>query len=133
MQTMGIKDKRTTGLIRLATVIVLSGAGLFLGPGFVGAGELSPVESLNTESLGSSVSAKILDHARGGFQMNDASMSGIVSGNSVTFGEGSQVSFSNVLGGNAFRNASGIVNVIQNNGNNVLIQNMVQLNLQFRH
>jgi len=63
---------------------------------------------------------------------NDASLSGVMSNNSVTFGQGSNVSFSNVLGGNAFQNASGVVNVIQNNGNNVLIQNMVQLNLQFR-
>ena len=60
-------------------------------------------------------------------------MTGLVSGNSVTFGAGSNVSFTNTLGGNSFQNATGIVNVVQNNGNNVLIQNLVQVNLQFRH
>ena len=117
---------------RILMLAVLVGAGVFTGSASVGAGELSPVESLDTGTLGPHVSSKALDRARGGFMQNDASLSGVLFGNNVTFGEGSQVSFTNSLGGNAFRNASGVVNVIQNNGNNVLIQNTVQLNLQFR-
>jgi hypothetical protein len=128
--------KKKASLIILSTRILiataLGGAGVLTGLIPVGAGEISPVESLDTGSLGAAVSARTLDHARGGFMQNDASLSGVMSNNSVTFGQGSNVSFSNVLGGNAFQNASGVVNVIQNNGNNVLIQNMVQLNLQFR-
>ena len=118
-------------LLVVAFALTLTGG--VLGPSAVGAGEPPPtVESLDVGSLGKSVSPGVLDRSRGGFMVNDASMSGVDTGNSVSFGPGSHVTFSNVLQGNAFRNASGIVNVVQNNGSNVLIQNMVQLNLQFR-
>jgi hypothetical protein len=128
-----VNKKLGKSAIRFVMVLVLAGEGVFFGSAFAGAGELSPVESLDVGTLGPSVSSKVLDRSRGGFQMNDASLSGVVSGNTVTIAPGSNLSFSNVLGGSAFQNASGIVNVIQNNGSNVLIQNMVQLNLQFRH
>jgi hypothetical protein len=130
---MNRKRRLSCVSIRLVTGLFFGATGILLGSASVGAGELPAIESLDTASLGASVSSRILSHARGGFQVNDASMSGLVSGNSVTFGAGSNVSFTNTLGGNAFQNATGIVNVVQNNGNNVLIQNLVQVNLQFRH
>lgn len=127
------KNKRTAVTARLLILgAVLAWTGGILGPSSAGAGEPTPAESLDVGSLGPTVSSKVLDRSRGGFMVNDASMSGVDTGNSVSFGKGSQGTFSNVLQGNAFQNASGIVNVIQNNGSNVLIQNMVQLNLQFR-
>lgn len=57
-----------------------------------------------------------------------AQLSGSVSGNSAT-----QVTTgSNTLGGGAFAGTSGIATVIQNTGNNVLIQNAVVVNLQLK-
>lgn len=117
---------------RLMLVTGFTLAALATGPLPAGAGGGLPAESLETGTLGPAVSSGTLDHARGGFMVNDASLSGVLSDNSVTFGAGSRVTNTNVLGGNAFQNATGVVNVVQNNGNNVLIQNMVQLNLQFR-
>ncbi len=52
---------------------------------------------------------------------------GVVSGNVAH----DNVSGQNVVGGGAFGNAAGISTVIQNSGNNVLIQNGTAVNVQF--
>lgn len=54
---------------------------------------------------------------------NDGSVGGNVAHDNVT-GQ-------NVVGGGAFGNAAGISTVIQNSGNNVLIQNGTAVNVQF--
>lgn len=58
---------------------------------------------------------------------NDVTIDGTVDGNTAD----GIVSGSNVIGGGAFDNASGITTVVQNSGSNVLIQNGMVVNVQF--
>jgi len=60
--------------------------------------------------------------------VNEARLSGVVSGNSAI----NVVTGSNVISSGSFANASGIPVVIQNSGANVLIQNATVINLQLR-
>lgn len=67
-----------------------------------------------------------LDSRRGGNGVNDMKLSGVVADNraiNVTTG-------SNLVTEGAFTNASGLPMLIQNTGNNVLIQNATIVNVQ---
>ncbi|MBE1159737.1 hypothetical protein IGX34_05020 [Dyella sp. 7MK23] len=76
------------------------------------------------------MSASALGTYSGGSSMQqaNANLSGTVTGNSA-----SQVATgSNAIAGGAFAGASGLPSVIQNSGNNVLIQNGVVVNVQMK-
>ena len=57
--------------------------------------------------------------------INDQELNGSVSGNSAI----NTYSGDNIISGDAFGNASGLINSIQNTGNNVLIQSATILNV----
>lgn len=79
--------------------------------------------------LGAAVSAETLDRYSGGTNVrNNQNLTGTVTNNSAT----RDVSGSNAIGSNSFSGASGLPTVIQNTGNNVLIQNGVIVNVQFK-
>jgi hypothetical protein len=79
--------------------------------------------------LGQAVSADTLDHYSGGTNVrNNMNLNGTVTNNSAT----KDVSGSNAISASAFGGASGLSTVIQNSGNNVLIQNGVIVNVQFK-
>lgn len=76
------------------------------------------------------VDESILDEARGTFtpdlfNLNNAVLTGESSGNSVVGG----VTGSNFIDGGSFTNTQGLVNVIQNSGNNVVIQSQTIVNM----
>ena len=75
------------------------------------------------------VSAATLAAKRGGERpSSDAQLSGSVSGN-----QASNLSTGmNVVGEGALAGSSGVLTVVQNSGNNVLIQNSVIVNLQLK-
>jgi hypothetical protein len=79
--------------------------------------------------FGSAVSAEALQGCSGsGLVQNNQAVTGAVTGDSavnVTTG-------SNWVTGNAFSDASGLPSVIQNTGNNVLIQTGVIVNVQLK-
>ncbi|AEM47088.1 hypothetical protein Acife_0913 [Acidithiobacillus ferrivorans SS3] len=80
--------------------------------------------------LGTAVGTQALVHSAGKALPNQSlstlMMNGTSAGNAV--GDG-VITGSNIIQGGAFGNASGFVTVIQNSGNNVLIQNAMQVNL----
>jgi hypothetical protein len=81
--------------------------------------------------LGEAMEPARLENVRGGTEtlvINEAGLSGLVSGNSAT----DVSSGANTITGAAFANASGIPVVIQNSGANVLIQNSTIVNLQLK-
>ncbi|WP_225578555.1 MULTISPECIES: hypothetical protein [Rhodanobacter] len=79
--------------------------------------------------LGQAVSAETLDRYSGGTSVrNNQNLSGTVSNNSAT----KVNTGSNVISANSFSGATGLPTVIQNTGNNVLIQNGVIVNVQFK-
>ena len=76
------------------------------------------------------VDEELLDEARGAFtpdlfNLNNAVLTGESSGNSVVGG----VTGSNSIDSNSFTNTQGLVNVIQNSGNNVVIQSQTIVNM----
>lgn len=83
----------------------------------------------DTGALGSPIDIEQLGGLSGGDSTvdNDVLIDGTVDGNTAD----GIVSGSNVIGGGAFDNASGIHTVIQNTGSNVLIQNGMVVNVQF--
>ena len=79
--------------------------------------------------LGQAVSAETLDHYSGGTSVrNNQNLNGTVTNNSAT----KVNTGSNVISANSFSGATGLPTVIQNTGNNVLIQNGVIVNVQFK-
>lgn len=79
--------------------------------------------------LGNALGAAVLGFKRGGTDVvNDARLRGVVTGNSAT----DLVTGSNFISDGAFTGASGLPIVIQNSGNNVLIQNSTIVNLQLK-
>ena len=75
------------------------------------------------------VSPDVLATKRGGDRVsNDAQLKGVVSDNKVT----NSTTGSNVISDGAFAGSSGLSTVIQNTGNNVLIQNATIVNVQVR-
>ncbi|WP_462115903.1 hypothetical protein [Lysobacter xanthus] len=80
-------------------------------------------------SLGAAVPADRLGDLRGGTDtlIQNTGLHGNVGGNSVV----DTVSGANLVQGGSFGNAAGISTVIQNSGNNVLIQNSTTVSVQF--
>lgn len=83
---------------------------------------------LSGNALGAPVSDHTLAHYRGGhlIQISDANLSAELSNNQAYFNSNS----GNSISGNAFQGASGIPTVVQNSGNNVIIQSATVLNVQ---
>ena len=71
-----------------------------------------------------------LDDVRGGAELvvNDMRLHGTVGDNAAI----NTLSGSNIVSEGSFSNAAGLPTVIQNSGNNVLIQNATILNVQFK-
>ncbi|MET0807456.1 MAG: hypothetical protein ABWX93_01735 [Pseudoxanthomonas sp.] len=82
-----------------------------------------------SSAIGTPVDAGILQQMRGGESSvdNEVLIDGLVGGNVAE----DVVTGSNAINGDAFANTSGISTVIQNTGNNVLIQNGMVVNVQF--
>lgn len=76
------------------------------------------------------VAAEKLDGVRGGAELvvNDMRLHGTVGDNAAV----NTFSGSNIVSDGSFSNAAGLPTVIQNSGNNVLIQNATILNVQFK-
>jgi hypothetical protein len=80
--------------------------------------------------FGNPLASNKLEEIRGGAEMviNEMRLNGTVADNSVN----RAITGYNVISDGAFSNASGLPTVIQNSGNNVLIQNATILNVQFK-
>ncbi|MDT6963834.1 hypothetical protein QTN24_20220 [Cupriavidus sp. SZY C1] len=76
------------------------------------------------------VATQKLDDVRGGAEVvvNDMRLHGTVGDNAAV----NTFSGSNIVADGSFSNAAGLPTVIQNSGNNVLIQNATILNVQFK-
>lgn len=82
-----------------------------------------------SHTLGKALGASTLGFRRGGTDVvNDARLRGVVTGNSAT----DLVTGSNFISDGAFNGAAGLPIVIQNSGNNVLIQNSTIVNVQLK-
>lgn len=118
---------KITFLISLATFIIFS------GPAFAADlfGESVPSDDVaNSQFLKAPVSHQALSRMRGmgGFSFtNDGQISATLNGTLASTVTSSQMN--NTISGHALGSASGVVNVIQNTGSNVVIQNLVQLNV----
>lgn len=83
--------------------------------------------SENTFETASIVSAEDLEENRGAFSpVNTSYLMATSSNNSVT----NSVTGDNIISDDAFSNSSGLVNIIQNSGNNVLIQSSTIVNVE---
>jgi hypothetical protein len=85
------------------------------------------------DGFGQAVSAGTLGHYSGGFgnlnvQAGIQTITGTVSNDTAT----NVTTGTNTISGDSFSNASGLPSVIQNTGNNVLIQNGVIVNVQLK-
>jgi len=97
----------------------------------VTAGMPGAVPKLNIfGTTASAVASEKLDGVRGGAELvvNDMRLSGTVGNNAAI----NTLSGSNIVSDGSFANAAGLPTVIQNSGNNVLIQNATILNVQFK-
>lgn len=74
------------------------------------------------------VTADVLAANRGGTFISDMTLNGVVAGNQAT----NLATGSNSISDGAFANASGLPLVVQNSGNNVLIQNATIVNVQLK-
>lgn len=78
---------------------------------------------ISSEELGENRAKALLEVDK--VFINDQELNGSVSGNSAI----NTYSGDNIISGDAFGNASGLINSIQNTGNNVLIQSATILNV----
>lgn len=106
----------------------------FLGLSFV-ARAAQPIPDASSgkhivQALGSAVSAKVLAAHRGGhfFQIGQAQLSAQLQGNQAR----DNFTGMNIVTQQAFYGASGIPTIVQNSGNNVIIQNATILNVQMQ-
>lgn len=99
-----------------------------------------PTDTLNELELGQAISTEDLGALTGLQDVNinqlemlvsSSEQSANASGNSIN-NYGAITNGANTLGGSAFSQATGIVTVIQNSGNQVLIQNDMIMNLTVR-
>lgn len=82
-----------------------------------------------TDDLGQSVDTATLAGMTGGtLVIQNTTLNGTVSNNSATYVQTGD----NVITGGSLSNATGIPTVIQNSGSNVLIQNAMVLNVEFK-
>jgi hypothetical protein len=84
------------------------------------------------ETFGPTVASDALDAMRGGtdnktITTNVSDVDGTVDGNTAI----NAITGGNLMDGGAFGNAAGLSSVIQNSGNNVLIQNSTVVSVQF--
>lgn len=86
-------------------------------------------QPLAVDGLGQAVSISTLQHYSGGTQVqNNQTITGTVTNDTA-----SQVTTgTNVISGNSLEGASGLPSVVQNTGNNVLIQTGVIVNVQLK-
>lgn len=84
----------------------------------------------DTVTLGTAIPDAQLSENRGGYtlELNTNSLSATLNDNTAT----NNVTGSNYINGGAFSGASGLPTVIQNSGNNVLIQNATILNVKMQ-
>ena len=129
---------RTRAVTALALLATLSWAGpaqaLEPASGPAQASIPAPGATLAPQRTGSlllakPVAAEVLAANRGGAQtLNDMKLEGVVADNhAVNLATGS-----NTISDGAFTNAAGLPLVVQNSGNNVLIQNATIVNLQLK-
>ncbi len=88
-------------------------------------------QSVYVAGFGQAVSTSTLGHYSGGslnVQSGTQTITGTVTGDSAT----NVTTGTNVISGDSFSGASGLPSVIQNTGNNVLIQNGVIVNVQMK-
>lgn len=89
---------------------------------------ISPA-SIDVQGLGRSVTSGTLATFSGGTEISERmTLNGTVSDNSASH----VVTGSNAISGDSFSGAAGLPMVIQNTGNNVLIQNATIVNVQFQ-
>lgn len=89
--------------------------------------DLEPGQPLSNENLDATTGRQDMNVEQMEMQLSTASQVGETTGNSIA---GSTLSSgANGIGGSAFSQASGLVTVIQNSGNQVLIQNDLIMNL----
>jgi hypothetical protein len=94
-----------------------------------GCAQTAPVAGRCVDGLGPVVSTSTLEHSSGGTNVsNIQNLSGVVTGNSAA-----QVDTgSNSVSSSAFSGSTGVSTIVQNTGNNVLIQSGVIVNVQFK-
>jgi hypothetical protein len=99
------------------------------GTGVTTAVVAAPAQSAHVDGLGTSVSGATLAQSRGGIETTETmTLNGSVDHNT----DSHVVTGSNLIDGGAFSGAVGLPTVIQNSGNNVLIQTGVIVNVQFK-
>ncbi|WP_404534855.1 hypothetical protein [Dyella agri] len=97
--------------------------------GVATAAATASAQPVYVDGLGTSVSGSTLAHLRGGIQTTETmTLNGSVDHNT----DNQVVTGSNLIDGGAFSGAVGLPTVIQNSGNNVLIQTGVIVNVQFK-
>lgn len=87
------------------------------------------VQAVTVEGFGQAISAGALQHESGsGLVQSNQTITGTVSGNTA-----SQISTgNNAINGDSFSGSTGLPSVVQNTGNNVLIQTGVIVNVQLK-
>lgn len=112
-------------------------AGVLAASAADGAGTTQPtvhqqvpaMRPVHIDGFGQPLSADALGHYSGGTNIhNDQAITGAVTGDSAS----QVVTGTNAISADSFSGASGLPIVIQNTGNNVLIQNGVIVNVQFK-
>jgi hypothetical protein len=89
----------------------------------------TPPASIDVHGLGHSVDSRTLATFSGGTEISERmTLNGTVSDNSASH----VVTGSNAISSDSFSGAAGLPMVIQNTGNNVLIQNATIVNVQFQ-
>jgi hypothetical protein len=83
----------------------------------------SAATPIATDALGAQSAQTSVDVA--GIVINQNNVNGVVTGNTAS----NNVSGNNSVSGSAFTDASGVLTVIQNSGNNVLIQDSTIINI----
>lgn len=106
-----------------------AGTATGVAPHADGCAQAAPVAGQCVDGLGPVVSTSTLEHSSGGTNVsNIQNLNGVVTGNSAT-----QVDTgSNSVSSSAFSGSTGVSTIVQNTGNNVLIQSGVVVNVQFK-
>lgn len=125
---------RSTPLLGLALLCLTGGALAANAPGSAAAtphnDKQQRTPSPAVDGLGAPISASALQRYSGGSGVvqNNMNITGTVSNNTATH----VATGDNTLTGDAFSNAAGLPSVVQNTGNNVLIQTGVIVNVQLK-
>ncbi|WP_243372444.1 hypothetical protein [Geotalea sp. SG265] len=113
------------------TLLAEGASAIEVGSGSVGemvaTADFEPGQSLSNENLDATTGRQGMNVDQIDMQLSTASQTGETRGNSILNSDLS--SGTNGISGNAFAQASGLVTVIQNSGNQVLIQNDLIMNL----